>query len=193
MTTTPIMTIAFIWTLLISFSCSQTQTKNTYNTQNKDTTYSTTTQQLKSNTIPDSVFNLTGLKHLTITGMDCDYGDKTHCWGITEIPLAIRNLKHLTTLRLNVNAIRKVPIELTELKDLKTLDLSDNVTLSAGDNVEKITSLEYLSLDGCNLVKLPNEIGNLKNLKQLGLVGNHIDQQEQIRIRRALPNCNVRF
>jgi Leucine-rich repeat (LRR) protein len=193
MTTKPIITIAFIWTLLISFSCSQTQTKNTYNSQNKETTYSTTTQQLKSNAIPDSVFNITTLKQLTIIGMDCDYGDNTQCWGISEIPLAIKNLKHLTTLRLNVNAISKIPIELTELRELKTLDLSDNVALSAADNVEKITSLEYLSLDGCNLIKLPDGIGNLKSLKQLGLVGNRIDQQEQTRIRKALPNCNVRF
>src|SRR5258705_5692559 len=113
-----ILTISIIWTFLGLFSCSQTQTKNKYDTQNIDTTYSTTTQQLKSNSIPDSVFEMTSLRHLTIIGMDCDYGDHTHCWGITEIPIEIKNLKKLTTLSLNVNAIRTIPIELSELKNL---------------------------------------------------------------------------
>lgn len=86
-----------------------------------------------------------------------------------------------------------VPIELAELKDLKALDLSDNVALSSADNIEKITSLEYLSLYGCSLTRLPERIGDLKNLKELGLIGNSIGKQEQKRIKEALPNCIIRF
>ena len=79
------------------------------------------------------------------------------------------------------------------MKGLKTLDLSDNVALTSVDNIEKISSLEYLSLDGCRVTKLPERIGDLKNLKELGLIGNNIDKQEQKRIKEALPDCIVRF
>jgi hypothetical protein len=42
-------------------------------TENTDTVYSATTQQLKSDQLPDSVFEMKHLKHIYVTGMDCDY------------------------------------------------------------------------------------------------------------------------
>jgi hypothetical protein len=39
------------------------------------TLYSSTTNILRSNTIPDEIFDMKNLKHLHIQGMDCDYGD----------------------------------------------------------------------------------------------------------------------
>lgn len=193
MTIKKIMTSILIYALLISCSNSSRQTSGKYDLQSQDTTYITTTRQLKSNKIPGSVFTMTSLKNLTITGMDCDYGDHIHCWGIAEIPSQIKNLKHLTTLCLNVNAIQVIPIDLAELKELKSIDLSDNVALTSADNIEKIISLEYLSLYGCGLTRLPEKIGDLKNLKELGLIGNRIGKQEQKRIKEALPNCDIKF
>jgi hypothetical protein len=187
------MTNTFILTLLIFSFCSSGQTNGRYYSQNQDTIYSTTTKQLKSNNIPERVFGITTLKYLTITGMDCDYGDNTKCWDITKIPSQIKYLKNLTTLCLNVNAIQNIPIELSELKNLKTIDLSDNLALSSVDNIENIFSLEYLFLYGCGLTRLPDRIDKLKNLKELGLAGNHIDKREQARIRKALPNCIIKF
>jgi len=187
--TTSVITL----TILISFSYSSPKARGGCETQSKDTTYSATTKQLKSDHIPDSVFAMTSLKHLGITGMDCDHSERKSCWVITEIPPQIRNLKNLTTLSLNLNGIQSIPIELAELKNLKELDLTDNVALSAVDNVEKISSLESLSLYGCSLERLPERIGDLKKLRYLGLIGNQIDKQEQQRIKEALPDCVVRF
>jgi hypothetical protein len=184
----------FTWTLLTIMACSTTTTKaKLVDRANLDTTYSTSTQQLKSNKIPDSVFRMTKLRHLAINGMDCDYGDNKNCWGISEIPAGIKNLKDLTTLRLTVDAIASIPIELTELKNLKLFDLSDNAGLTSFDNIARCQSLEYLYLYGCGLTKLPDNIADLKNLKELGLLGNNLDNTERTRIKKALPNCIIKF
>jgi len=201
MTATKTMILTFTWTLLTLFACT-TNSLQTVQTEppNLDTVYSVTTKQLHSDKIPDSVFQMTNLRRLDISGQDCDtrrYDDKgnniTDCWMITELPPAIGNLRELTTLRLTLNAIKKIPKEIAQLKQLKLLDLTDNAGLEDMDNLARVQSLERLLLYGCNLTKLPDNIGDLKNLKELGLVGNNLDKAEQKRIRKALPNCNVIF
>jgi Leucine-rich repeat (LRR) protein len=158
-----------------------------------DTTYTTSTFQLKSDKIPDSVFKMKDLWHLTINGMDCDYGDKTNCWMIKEIPAEIKNLKNLKTIRLTLNAFSTIPRELTELHNLILLDFSDNAGFANIDNLTEIQRLQFLYLYGCGLSQLPKNVGDLKNLKELGLVGNNLSKNEQERIRKALPNCTIRF
>lgn len=197
-----------IGTVILIISCSSATTEKSvkqtgFNKQvNSDTAtvFYSSTAQLKSNHIPDSVFQMTSLRHLSIQGMDCDYrvtddrgNDITKCWMIIEIPSQIKNLKQLETLQLNVNAISKIPIELAQLKDLKSLDLTDNSGLSDIDNVVKLENLEILSLNGCNISKMPDNIGQLKKLKSLGLAGNNISETEKERIKKALPNCETYF
>ncbi|MDB5256168.1 MAG: disease resistance protein TAO1-like isoform [Chitinophagaceae bacterium] len=162
--------------------------------------YHSTTAELKSDKIPAYVFEMTELTDLSIQGMDCDYrvsddqgNDITQCWMIYEIPPEIKRLKHLESLRLNVNAITKLPPEIGELKQLKSLDLSDNLGLSDIQNVTALSNLEHLSLYGCSLDKLPADIGKLSKLTYLGLSGNAIDYMELARIRQALPDCEVVF
>ena len=134
------------------------------------------------------------LRHLAISGMDCDYSPHPDCWTITEIPAKIKNLKELTTLRLTLSVIQRIPDELTELQHLTVLDLTDGA-LSGSDlgNMAKLRNLEYLYLYGCGLSKLPPDLGNLTKLKELGLVGNYFSAAEQKRIRNALPDCVIKF
>ena len=130
-----------IGTVLFAISCSSSPTDKIDNQTvfdrqlHSDTTtyYKSSTAELGSEHIPESVFQMTNLRFLSITGSDCDYvevdnkgNDITRCWMINEIPSQIKNLKQLETLDLNLNAISKIPIELTELKNLKSLDLEDN-------------------------------------------------------------------
>ena len=201
MTVFQIITTFFLWSLLF-VSCNTTKDEKNIisslaitNGQQHDTViiYSTTTRALKNSKIPDSVFRIVRLEQLTVSGMDCDYGDNTACWMIREIPGEIRNLKYLKRLRLNLNAITTIPNELTELKYLELVDLTDNSALENIDNLTKIESLEYLYLYGCGLTKMPEKIGKLKNLKELGLAGNHISGDEKERIKRELPNCDIKF
>jgi hypothetical protein len=158
-----------------------------------DTTYVMHTSQLKSDTIPDSVFLMIHLKHLVIQGSDCDYVPHPNCWAIKEIPKKIGQLKKLESLHLNVNAIHRLPQEMSELQQLKSLDLTDNLGLHDINVVTTLTNLEELTMYGCGLSKLPLEIGKLKKLKYLGLTGNPIDKSEFGRIKKALPNCEVSF
>jgi Leucine-rich repeat (LRR) protein len=158
------------------------------------TLYSSTTNILRSNTIPDEIFDMKNLKHLHIQGMDCDYGDNTSCWMIVEIPGKIANLKLLETLSLNVNAIDSLPDEAGKLENLKLLDLSDNSNLSYIEPVTVLENLEELFLFGCSrLNKLPANMGNLKKLRKLGLTGSGIDKAEMDRIKRLLPYCKIIF
>jgi len=181
-------------TLFAFVACSTTTVKfHSADNIHSDTTYTTSTHQLKSDRIPDSVFQLTELRHLTINGMDCDYGDRTNCWMINEIPTHIKNLRNLKTLSLTLNAIRTIPNELGNLINLTLIDLTDNTALKNINSLTNLTNLQYLYLYGCSLTKLPDNIGDLKNLKVLGLVGNNLDKSEQTRIKKALPNCDIKF
>lgn len=165
-----------------------------------DTTFSALASELKSDHIPDSVFDMIHLKHLDITGMDCDYrirdkdgNDITECWGISEIPARIANLQELETLSLNVNAIPSIPEELIQLKHLRVLVLDDNTIFTDGANLDKLENLEVLSLNGCKISKLPDGIGQLKKLRSLGLAETQLDAKEKARIKKALPGCNILF
>lgn len=194
MTNLKLITSISIWTFLTIAACSTKTGKiNNAGTYKTDTTYSASTKQLKSDKIPDSVFQMTNLRHLVITGMDCDYGDRINCWMVTDIPTTIKKLKNLKSLRLTLNAISTIPNELTELNELALIDLTDNPGLNNVDNLAKLPGLQYLYLYGCGLTKLPDNIGDLKNLKELGLAGNNLDKVEQARIKNALPGCLVKF
>nr|WP_315197686.1 leucine-rich repeat domain-containing protein [uncultured Flavobacterium sp.] len=167
----------------------------------KDSNFVFSAKELKSNSIPDWVFKMKMLKHISINGMfpeyiHEDYGAyhiKDDCYRIQEIPPQIKELSSLTSLSLFDNDIQTIPIELSTLKKLKIIDLSNNSGLENVDNIEKIASLEFLSFYGCHLTEMPANIGTLKHLKELDLQGNSINGKEQIRIKKALPNCKIRF
>jgi len=172
---------------------------NTGQPANSDTVYIASTEDFKSNLIPDSVFKMTQLKTLMIFGRDCDvrYYDKdgkdtTQCWMIKEIPSSIGNLTNLDTLRLTLGVFGKFPEEISKLQKLRYIDLTDTY-LSSIDNLTSLKHLNQLLLYGCGLSKLPNDIGKLSNLKFIGLVGNNLDTAEIDRIKKALPNCEVYF
>jgi hypothetical protein len=160
--------------------------------QNKETTYTARTRDLKSNFIPDSVFEMRNLKILSITGMDCDYGSDS-CWSIRDLPARIGQLVNLEELILQVDEIPRLPEEVGRLQKLKRLILSDNGPTLDLTNITRISNLEYLNLDGCELERLPDRIGDLKHLRELEAVGNNFSPAERARIKKALPGCKVRF
>jgi Leucine-rich repeat (LRR) protein len=193
---------SIILTIFGFSTCSTSeQTKVAMRLTSRDSVYITSTQELQSNKIPDSVFQMKMLKTLMVFGSDCDYGgphddNKPHdgikCWMINEIPLKIANLVLLDTLRLTLGAFGKFPYEVANLKNLRFLDLTDTF-MSDINNLMTLKNLNQLWLYGCGLSKLPDNIGNLSNLKFIGLVGNNLDISEVNRIRKALPNCKVYY
>ncbi|MBS3913633.1 MAG: hypothetical protein KG003_03990 [Bacteroidetes bacterium] len=191
------MKITIFIPMMIAFplhSCTKT-IKNEKVTIIKDTNtvYNSTTQYLKSRNIPDYIFEMDSLKILSIQGMDCDYGDTTNCWMIHKISSKIGNLTNLESLALPVNSLRELPLEMRKLQKLKMVNLSDNPGLSNIDVLVQIPSMEILNLFGCSLTKLPDNIGNLADLKELGLTGNSLSDAEIARIKKALPNCTIYY
>ena len=185
---------------LTSCMTNASKEKALINSLPNDTTqyFITSTKELKSNYIPDSVFNMTNITVLLVGGSDCDLGissddtkDTVGCWMIKEIPKRIGQLKKLVELTLPLNAIQKIPEEIKELQNLKTIDLSENKGLTNINNITTLTNLETLNLFGCSLTSLPKDIGKLKKLKQLGLTGNNLFDAEIKRLQNVLPNCDI--
>ena len=158
--------------------------------------FDTTTSGLKSNQIPKEVFKKVNLLSLSISGMDCDMvinDQQPQYWVIKEIPPEIKNLSKLEILRLPLNEISSLPDEIILLKNLKVIDLTDNNSLSNVDKLAELLNLEEIYLFGCNVSRLPGNIGDLKKLKDLGLTGNPIEKGEIERVHRLLPNCRIVF
>jgi hypothetical protein len=96
MTNLKLILLIFIWTNFTFCSSSVIKSNQIASkVSNLATTYYKSTQELKSNKIPDSVFQMTELRHLAISGMDCDYGDHLNCWAINDLPPQISNLKKI--------------------------------------------------------------------------------------------------
>ena len=159
-----------------------------------DSSFVTTTGEIRSDRIPDEVFDRPDLKELVIKGMDCDIieeGKVKHCWMIKEIPPQIKNLTHLGILRLPLNSISRLPDEIKALKNLKIIDLTDNIPLSNIDQLAELPELEEIYVFGCGILRLPENIGNLKKLKVFGLTGNPLVKKELDRAHKLLPDCNI--
>lgn len=163
------------------------------------TSYTASTEELKSIEFPIKVLTMLHLRHLSITGMDCDYrvsdekgNDVTQCWAIRVLPFDIGNLKELESISMPVNNIQYLPGTMRELKKLRVINFSDN-SLSDVHVISEIPSLEEAYFFGCHLSKLPEDLSALKKLKKLGLTGNQISATEIKRIKAALPQCEVLF
>ncbi|CAH0516396.1 unnamed protein product [Peronospora belbahrii] len=71
---------------------------------------------------------------------------------IMELPSQVQTLKYLTSLKMRHNHLRQLPLTLWNIVTLTNLDLSNN------------------ELEGC----IPEELGQLVNLRELGLEGNRL-------------------
>ncbi|TQD86965.1 hypothetical protein C1H46_027479 [Malus baccata] len=81
-------------------------------------------------------------------------------------------LKHLRTLNLSDNSIKKLPEEIGELVHLRFIDLSRNPLKKLPNGVCNLYNLQTLRLFGCRKLEgLPQSMGKLTNLKHLYLWG----------------------
>ena len=89
---------------------------------------------------------------------------------LPEIPSSIFEQEFLQILLLGYNSIEEIPESITKLKTLKILSLKHN-----------------------QLKTLPNKIGHLTSLKKIDLSENPISKEEQEKIKKLLPNCEIIF
>lgn len=90
---------------------------------------------------------------------------------IQELPSEIGKLKNLEELSLSNTQIRFLPPEIGQLKQLKKLDLRETFITELPPEIGELESLThlYLGTKGTkfNIDKLPNSLGNLKNIEVL--------------------------
>lgn len=96
-------------------------------------------------------------------------------WAIKRIEHA-KNLR-LPTLDLlrkqsNDQPLSEIPLEVFELEHLSKLDLGGNKLSGIPDNIDRLRNLTDLYLSKNNIISLPNNLGKLLKLKALGLSGN---------------------
>lgn len=78
-------------------------------------------------------------------------------------------------------------------KQVCGLDLSGRRMPTLTRGVSFITSLTYLDVSDNNFKELPEEISALKKLKVLNLQGNPLPAGEVDKVRKLLPNADVKF
>jgi Leucine-rich repeat (LRR) protein len=134
--------------------------------------------------LPESIGNLTQLQILNL-----EYNHQ-----LTALPESIGDLTQLQTLDLRSGKLTNFPESFWNLKQLRELDLSHNQRLnSLPESIGNLTQLQTLNLENTGLRSMPESIRNLTNLRSLNLYLNLISPAERERIRRALPNCEIRF
>jgi ATP-dependent DNA helicase PIF1 len=107
---------------------------------------------------------------------------------LVELPPNIGNLINLKVLDLGKNQIKEIPIEIGKLINLGSLssrELLEQLGRSSFSNGFK--------LNENNLTILPKQIENLINLKTLNLGLNQFSNDEKLKIKKLLPNCEIQF
>jgi len=98
--------------------------------------------------------------------------------GLTEFPIEILKYKNLVELDLSNNGLKSIPVELSELKNLKYLNLSLNQGLNQVDLKVVLNNAKFnltvLDLSNCDLVDLPENLGNQTDLRELYLSHNNL-------------------
>lgn len=108
----------------------------------------------------------------TITPYSPDDNGKTY----TSLTEALQEPEKVYRLKLTKLANRdSLPVELFQLTELRELTVKGCRLCVLNQNIDKLTKLEILNLDKNKLLRLPESIGNLKNLKYLCISRNIIE------------------
>jgi Leucine-rich repeat (LRR) protein len=129
--------------------------------------------QDKLTSVPDEVFGLEHLQHLSL-----NYNR------LTSIPCNIRQLPNLISLVVSDNQITSLPDDLFTLGQLQRLSLSSNRLTSISSEIQRLKSLETLLVAHNQLTSLPDSLGELLSLRNLSIQGNPF---------HAVPDCVFRL
>jgi len=104
--------------------------------------------------------------------------------------LSSRNINQLYLTK-DKGGISEIPKEIGNLKNLRVLGLYGNNIAQLPASIGNLTQLEELYLDVNPIHQLPITIGALKKLKKLGIAKTQISAEEQVRLQKLLPNCQI--
>ena len=112
---------------------------------------------------------------------------------IKSIPHWIVELEYLESINLENNRLDSINLSTFKLINLRKLDLNNNQISLIPSQIEGLKQLEILNLESNKLKKLPKQIKSLNNLKKLMLWYNFLGKNEIKKIKKLLPNTNVRI
>ncbi|CAI5708654.1 unnamed protein product [Peronospora destructor] len=128
-------------------------------------------------TFPDEVFRLYQLldedEHswecAVLRKLDLSYNE------IAELPSQVETLKYLISFKMRHNHLHQLPLALWNLETLTSLDLSNNKLEGClPEQLGKLHKLRELGLEGNMLTKLPESIGELVHLEMLRVENNQL-------------------
>ncbi|KAK2639787.1 hypothetical protein Ddye_027582 [Dipteronia dyeriana] len=109
--------------------------------------------------LPSSICDLTSLEDL----------DLSYCLKLDKLPENLGNLKSLKLLIVKGSAVGQLPSSIRYLKNLELLDCSECRDLTSLPPLSGLCSLNYLNLNNCNLIEIPEDIVCLSSLRVLHL------------------------
>ena len=128
-------------------------------------------------------------KQATVIKMDCI---SFPC--ITKLSSKVSQLKNLKELYIAKSSLTELPSEISTLSNLKILTIAGGGKLkSIPESFGDLINLQEVNLWRNNLSTLPSTIAKLKNLKKLNLIENDISKEERLKIKKHLPNCDIKF
>ncbi|WP_299463115.1 leucine-rich repeat domain-containing protein [uncultured Microscilla sp.] len=168
---------------------------------------------LTNSNIKELPSELSGLIHLKKFSIDAK---------VLDVQQALTTLKNLPKLEfIYIYKLSALPEEVEKLKQLKKatfwlqrptqtnwetlfdnlakVKLLEDLQVYGGGGkevpkqIEQFQKLKYLRLAGNALTTLPEEIKKLKNLKLLNLEMNKFPPEEKVRIKKLLPNTEIKF
>ena len=153
----------------------------------------------KLEAIPDEVAQLPALTYLNLDGNavaavpDSLAGAVKLRWlrlsanKLRELPASLAALKDLRRIYLRKNLFTSVPEVVKEWSELEDLILDDNAITSVPDWVgTALPRLKSLSLKGCPITRLPEDLSGLRSLTTLNVANCPFSSEEVERIRRDL-------
>ncbi|KAG6961621.1 hypothetical protein JG688_00008988 [Phytophthora aleatoria] len=94
---------------------------------------------------------------------------------IAELPSQVETLKYLVTFKMRHNHLHQLPLALWSLETLTSLDLSNNELEGClPEQLGKLDKLRELGLEGNKLTQLPESIGGLVHLEVLRVESNQL-------------------
>lgn len=136
---------------------------------------------------PPELFELKNLEVLTI------YGSPKKQIKLPNV-IGISKLYKLKKLDISSYNFKILPIEITKIKSLEELNLSAVGLTKIPEEIGDLMNLKKLSIQvNPEIEQLPNSMKRLIHLKELWMSGTGVYQKDVNELAEALPNCEIHF
>lgn len=150
--------------------------------QNPDKVYRLDLSKKKLKVFPLEVLKFKNLQELNLSKNKLD-----------SLPEQIGMLVNLQILNLSGNRLQYLPDSIGELKNLKKLVASRNSLVALPKRIGDLQNLEILDIWENDLSVFPEEMGKLKKLRWMDVRVILLNDEDQERLRKLLPNTKIFF